>query len=198
MGSTTPCRRWSIRLCGVAGLFLTPEQVAALRADIDARRDQFHPAGIGRQQAYQRDERIRGDDVLWLERDDALAVPVLDQLEAMRLAFNQQLFLGLAEFEAHFAVYPAGSFYKRHLDQHRHADTRVVTFVLYLNEADWAAQDGGQLRMFLDEPHTPLEVTPYGGTLVLFMSDRFEHEVLPARRERRSMTGWFRRPALLA
>ncbi|KPC53961.1 2OG-Fe(II) oxygenase [Amantichitinum ursilacus] len=173
--------------------FLTPQQVAALRADIDARRATFHAAGIGRQQGYQRDDSIRGDDVLWLERDDVLAVPVLDQLEAMRQAFNQSLFLGLAEFEAHFAVYPAGSFYKRHLDQHRNADTRVVTFVLYLNDADWAAEDGGQLRMFLHDDAPPLDVTPLGGTLVLFMSDRYEHEVLPARRERRSMTGWFRR-----
>ena len=174
--------------------YLDTAEVAALRADIDARRAAFHAAGIGRQQDWQRNDRIRGDDVLWLEHSDTLAVPVLGQLEAMRQAFNETLFLGLAEFEAHFAVYPAGAFYKRHLDQHRAADTRVVTFVLYLNEV-WQAQDGGQLRLYLDDPQT-IDIEPQGGTLVLFMSDRFEHEVLPATRERRSMTGWFRRRAL--
>lgn len=174
--------------------YLNAAEVAGLRANIDARRAAFHAAGIGRQQDWQRNDAIRGDDVLWLERSDVLAVPVLDQLEAMRLAFNESLFLGLAEFEAHFAVYPAGAFYKRHLDQHRAADTRVVTFVLYLNEA-WQAQDGGQLRVYLDDQRA-IDIEPQGGTLVLFMSDRFEHEVLPATRERRSMTGWFRRRAL--
>jgi SM-20-related protein len=39
-------------------------------------------------------------------------------------------------------------------------------------------------------------VLPQGGRLVAFLSDRFEHEVLPARRERMSFTGWFRRRSL--
>jgi SM-20-related protein len=39
-------------------------------------------------------------------------------------------------------------------------------------------------------------VLPQGGRLVAFQSDRFEHEVLPARRERMSFTGWFRRRPL--
>jgi len=37
------------------------------------------------------------------------------------------------------------------------------------------------------------DVPPEGGTLVCFMSERFWHEVLPARRLRLSLTGWFRR-----
>ena len=36
------------------------------------------------------------------------------------------------------------------------------------------------------------DVLPEGGTLVCFLSQRFWHEVLPARRERLSLTGWFR------
>jgi SM-20-related protein len=39
------------------------------------------------------------------------------------------------------------------------------------------------------------DVLPVAGTLVCFLSDRFEHEVLPATRERLSLTGWFRRRA---
>ncbi|WP_188706145.1 2OG-Fe(II) oxygenase [Silvimonas iriomotensis] len=178
--------------------FLSPEEVQLLRAEIDLRRARFQAAGIGREQGYMRDTRIRGDDVLWLDNDDqTLPVPILARLEALRQLFNSELYLGVAEFEAHFAVYPAGGFYKRHLDQHRNADTRVVTFVLYLNE-DWHERDGGQLRIYLDCPQSGAwqDVTPLGGTLVLFLSDRFEHEVIPATRERRSMTGWFRRRAM--
>jgi SM-20-related protein len=40
-----------------------------------------------------------------------------------------------------------------------------------------------------------LDVLPEGGTLVAFLSERFQHEVLPARRERLALTGWFRRRA---
>ncbi|MBB5193159.1 SM-20-related protein [Silvimonas terrae] len=177
--------------------FLSQDEVRQLRADMDARRDTFHAAGIGREQGYQRDTSIRGDEVLWLENDAPLSVPILSALENLRQTFNSELYLGLAEFEAHFAVYPLGGFYKRHLDQHRNRDTRVVTFVLYLNE-DWHEQDGGQLRIYLDGTQSGAwqDVTPHGGTLVLFLSDRFEHEVIPATRERRSLTGWFRRRAL--
>ena len=34
---------------------------------------------------------------------------------------------------------------------------------------------------------------PAAGTLVVFMSGDFPHEVLPASRERLSLTGWYRR-----
>jgi SM-20-related protein len=65
---------------------------------------------------------------------------------------------------------------------------------LYLN-LGWSREDGGALRLYLEEPESePLEeVFPEGGTLVCFLSDRFHHEVLPARRERLAATGWFTR-----
>jgi SM-20-related protein len=51
------------------------------------------------------------------------------------------------------------------------------------------------LRLYLGDPESePFEeVLPIGGTLVCFLSDRFHHEVLPARRERLAATGWFTR-----
>ena len=39
------------------------------------------------------------------------------------------------------------------------------------------------------------EILPQSGRLVLFLSARFLHEVMPARRERLSITGWFKRRA---
>jgi SM-20-related protein len=108
---------------------------------------------------------------------------------------NRELQLGLFELEAHFAAYPPGAFYRRHRDQQTGSNIRVVSCVLYLN-SDWkGADDGGQLRLYLDSEQSAnyQDVPPEGGTLVCFMSERFWHEVLPASRLRLSLTGWFRR-----
>ena len=37
-----------------------------------------------------------------------------------------------------------------------------------------------------------IRVAPAVGTLAVFLSEDFEHEVLPARRDRYSIAGWFR------
>jgi SM-20-related protein len=68
----------------------------------------------------------------------------------------------------------------------------MLSCVLYLNDG-WRAEDGGALRLYLPTRHC--DVLPRAGTLVAFLSERFEHEVLPAQRERLSLTGWFRRRA---
>jgi SM-20-related protein len=104
------------------------------------------------------------------------------------------LYLGLFNFEGHLARYPAGAFYRRHLDQFRGVELRALTCILYLNP-DWQPADGGILRIFTDpgRPEHAEEVAPRGGTLVTFLSARFEHEVRPAARERLSLTGWFKR-----
>ena len=56
----------------------------------------------------------------------------------------------------------------------------------HLNEG-WVKGDGGELKI-----HKPLErvVDPVFNRLVLFRSDTVLHEVLPARKPRRSLTGW--------
>jgi SM-20-related protein len=46
--------------------------------------------------------------------------------------------------------------------------------------------------MYLDES-VEHDVVPAGGCLVVFLSGEVPHEVLPATRERLSLTGWFRR-----
>jgi SM-20-related protein len=97
------------------------------------------------------------------------------------------------DLELHWALYPPGAHYARHCDRLRGSRARVVSLVLYLNES-WRRRDGGALRLYLDA-NTTRDVVPRAGTLVAFLSDRFEHEVLPARRERLSVTGWLRRRA---
>ncbi|QZA81904.1 2OG-Fe(II) oxygenase [Deefgea piscis] len=171
--------------------FLDANQLTQLNALFASREDDFVAAGVGREAALQVRQEIRGDAVLWVENDDPAMIKANQRMRDLQQTLNRELYLGLDELEWHFARYPAGSFYQRHLDQHRHQDSRVVTVVQYLNP-NWHEDDGGQLRIYLDDEQT-LDVTPYGGTLVVFLSNRFEHEVLPARRERRSLTGWYRR-----
>ena len=115
-------------------------------------------------------------------------------MERLRHVLNRVLMLGLFDFEGHLAVYPPGTYYRKHLDQFKGVGLRTVTCVLYLNR-DWSEEDGGQLRIYTDpeDQGRYQEITPRGGTLVTFLSARFLHEVLPARRERISVAGWFRR-----
>lgn len=111
----------------------------------------------------------------------------LNRLDELVSFLNQALFLSLKDVEAHMTVYPAGSFYKRHLDQFKQDDHRKLSVICYLNN-DWKEEHGGQLRMYLLD--RSLDLLPTAGRLVIFRSDQIEHEVLPATRSRLSITGW--------
>ena len=184
-------RDWAVR-----ENLLDARRVIALRTEAEALHaaGHFHAAGIG-QDALRRTD-IRGDESLWLTPDmTPLAWGLMQQeLEALRLAVNAVTYLGLHEFEGHYAVYPPGAAYARHLDRFRDDNQRVVSVVLYLNN-DWDAADGGELRLYPGNPQAtvPVTLSPRGGTLVCFLSERVPHEVLVANRMRLSLTGWFRR-----
>lgn len=177
--------------------FMSPLAVSAMRDALCALKSthSMRRAGVGKGAELALKDEIRGDFVHWIYSDDSSGdcATYLTKLEALRQALNQTLMLGLFEFEGHFACYPAGAFYRRHLDQFKEDNHRTLTCILYLN-ADWDADDGGQLRMYLnhDDPEEFIDIPPSGGTLVAFLSSRFWHEVLPARRERLSLTGWFK------
>ena len=150
-------------------------------------------AGVGREKKFHIEENIRSDQISWFN-DNQLNSTQQDFLkltQQLQDALNKKFFLGLFELEIHFALYVKGAFYKRHLDQHRNQDSRVLTLITYLNE-DWLEDDGGELQLYLENGDT-ISVLPKAGTLVCFMSAEFEHEVLPAKRERASLTGWFRK-----
>lgn len=175
--------------------FLSPEQTALLAAECQAlwHQDAFHHARVGHGTSLSLQPEIRSDRVCWIDplEPTSLQHDYLARAEAIRQLINRNLFLGLDEFECHFAIYPAGSFYQRHSDRFADTSRRTVTCILYLNH-DWQAEDGGTLRIYLSEGEVPFEdVEPQGGTLVLFLSDAFEHEVMPAVRARLSLTGWF-------
>lgn len=152
------------------------------------REERLKKAGIGKENK-QIVEGIRGDFIHWIDKTIAPAAikSYTDRLDALRLFLNQNLYLSLKDYEVHLALYPAGSFYKRHLDQFKSDDHRKLSVILYLNE-QWTEADGGQLRMYLQ--NETLDFLPLAGRLVCFRSDLIEHEVLPATRIRKSITGW--------
>lgn len=174
--------------------FFPDALVARLIANCRERleKGELFAAAIGRggHQVLRRD--IRGDHIHWIDEGQSAVIDhYLSLLSVLRLHLNRELFLGLESFEGHFAQYPAGAFYRRHLDRFQDDDRRAITFMLYLN-ADWQPGDGGELRIHLaDGRH--FDVAPRAGTLVAFRSAEIPHEVLPVCRERLSLTGWFLR-----
>lgn len=157
---------------------------------------EFRRAAVGRGESKVIREDIRRDHVLWL--DEMQQSPALDayrqKLEELRVAINRQLFLGLVDFEGHFAVYPPGGYYKAHLDRHQGTQNRVVTVILYLNP-DWRHEDGGRLKIWItpgDREGASEWVEPKMGSLVVFLSGDHWHEVELSQMQRHSLTGWFR------
>ena len=181
--------------CVLHGL-MSRAQTLALTNECVAMHDaqQLTPARVG----VDRDHtRLRGDSTHWFE-SDALSAPqqaFADRIDVLRIELSRSLMLGLVDSESHYAVYQPGTGYARHLDQLRNNDARVVSAVFYLNDA-WQEAEGGALRLHLaDRSHR--DIYPHAGTLLLFLSAQFEHEVLPATRNRMSIACWMRQWAIV-
>jgi SM-20-related protein len=162
-------------------------ECAALRRS----RGEFVAARIGAGGSLQRREEVRGDLICWLGGElfpaETRALAALGQL---RLRLNEGAYLGLLDLEIHYAWYPPGAAYARHVDQPRGRSARRVSLALYLNERGLPA-DGGALRIFGDDARFR-DIEPVGGRLALFLSQSREHEVLVTRVPRLALTGWFR------
>ena len=123
-------------------------------------------------------------------------------------AFRMQLVsilerdLNFEDTETLYARYPEGGFYKRHSDSHepglgiKPRDTeRYLSYILYLNDRPFKESDGGVLRMYGNEKlpwKNHIDVNPVPGTLLLFYSQGFQHEVLVTNVKRCAVVGWFR------
>ncbi len=169
---------------------LLAEQIALVN------QGKFRHAAVGKGGQKQVRTEIRSDEVLWMDAGELspLQAAYWEKIEEIRKVLNQRCFLGLRSFEGHFARYPVGSFYKRHLDQFQAVPHRVVTVILYLNES-WTESDEGALRMYFpqkDGLERVEDVLPVGGRLVVFLSGEVPHEVLPTNKERISITGWLK------
>ena len=151
----------------------------------------YKNAGISSSAELQIDKTKRSDKTLWLEEDFGVQSEYLAFTQGLREAVNCSLYMGLSYYEAHFAMYEAGDFYEKHLDAFRGSKNRVLTTVFYLNDA-WERSDGGELCIYDENDKLVEKVLPKKGTLVVFLSDKFPHEVLTAKRTRYSIAGWFR------
>jgi len=149
-------------------------------------------AAIGRGFVKQKNRDIRCDKIQWLNSENEVDKLFLEAMEDLRKLLNQQLFLGLFDYESHYAVYEKEDFYKKHIDALKGKSNRVFSTVLYLNDK-WSDFDAGELVLYTENGKTILEtIQPNSGTLVLFLSEQFPHEVLATNKTRYSIAGWFR------
>ncbi|HEX4857219.1 MAG TPA: 2OG-Fe(II) oxygenase [Limnobacter sp.] len=170
---------------------LPVDLLAGLLEDLKA--GELKTAGIGRQQQLQANADIRRDRIAWIESNEGVQGRWLDFAGQLQQHLNRQLLLGLFSFESHYAHYTPGAFYKTHVDAFKGQANRILSVVLYLNP-QWNEKDGGEMVLYSDtEPGATLcRVVPKAGTLAVFLSEDFPHEVLPTRCDRYSIAGWYR------
>ncbi|MGA1544178.1 MAG: 2OG-Fe(II) oxygenase [Saprospiraceae bacterium] len=158
----------------------------------------FKSAGIGKDHSFQHHKEIRTDSIYWMDRESLPKDLIFfyQRFDAFVSEVNRSCYLGIVDSELHLAVYPKGTFYKKHLDVFQHTSARRLSFICYLN-ADWKPEDGGQLRLYpqpLDE-EIYLDIEPIGGRMLCFLSGEIPHEVLVSQNERWSITGWLKGPS---
>lgn len=137
------------------------------------------------------DTNKRSDKTKWIDEDGEAQSEYLSFMQGLQTHLNRSLYLGLSYYESHFAIYEKGDFYEKHLDSFKGFKNRVVTSVYYLNE-EWNEEDGGELIIYDKNNQEITKVLPKADTLVVFLSEKFPHEVLPAKKKRYSIAGWFR------
>jgi len=151
----------------------------------------YKQAGISSALDTHIDKTRRSDKILWLNEDNAVQSKFLDFTSRLQKSINQELYMGLSYYESHFAIYNEGDYYEKHLDSFKNSKNRVVTTVYYLNE-QWNQSDGGELVIYDKNDNVLSKVLPKQNTLIIFLSDKFPHEVLATNKTRYSIAGWFR------
>lgn len=152
----------------------------------------FHVAAIGRGPDQQRNQFVRRDRIFWIDEKHDGSTIWLSWAARLKQYLNRRLFLGLFSFESHFSYYRENDFYKQHVDAFKGESNRVLSLVAYLNKG-WLPDQGGELVIYSPDGEQELvTVQPGFGTVVLFLSEEFPHEVRPTTRERYAVAGWFR------
>ncbi len=125
--------------------FLTTAETDALRTVLLQKfeEDAFKKASIGNRFNEVQMKSVRGDFISWI--DPALAAGpearFLTRIDALVAYLNRTCFLGIAGKEFHYAIYPEGTRYQRHLDVFKNDDRRQLSLVCYLNEPDWRSEE---------------------------------------------------------
>ncbi|MFT5594177.1 MAG: SM-20-related protein [Oceanicoccus sp.] len=154
---------------------------------------EFNDAGTGRKQDHQINQFVRRDQIHWLDPQHPSENLWFEWMNGLKTHLNRSLMLGLFSYESHFAQYQPGAFYKKHVDAFKGQANRRLSTVLYLNP-NWQPHFGGELVVYNPNKGEQeyLRINPNFGTLVVFLSEDFPHEVLPASHLRYSIAGWYR------
>lgn len=178
--------------------FFSLDEVEELRNSLLTKyeEDNFKKAAIGNRTNEVIAKSIRGDFILWLNEAEAAQAEkaFFSKINEFVDYLNKTCFLGILHKEFHYALYPEGTFYKRHLDTFQNDDRRKLSMVCYLNDQDWQPEYGGELVIYTEENgvEIPKTIYPFPGRMVIFESQVLEHEVKPVKTERLSITGWLK------
>ncbi|MFI1770664.1 2OG-Fe(II) oxygenase [Thalassobellus citreus] len=178
--------------------FFSLEEVAILRHSLLEKyeEDAFKKAAIGSKLNATIERSIRGDLILWMDETKACHKESLffNKMNDLVAYLNKTCFLGILYKEFHYALYPKGTYYKKHIDTFQNDDRRKLSFVCYLNEEGWLPENGGELVLYLNKngQETEKVIYPFPGRMVIFESQIIEHEVKPVNTKRMSITGWLK------
>jgi SM-20-related protein len=180
--------------------FFSNEDVQLLRNSLLQKHDEdaFKKAAIGNRLNETIEKSIRGDVILWIDESTSNEAEQLffNKMNDLIRYLNTTCFMGILHKEFHYALYPIGTFYKRHIDTFQNDDRRKLSFVCYLNEDGWLPENGGELTLYLSNSETSemteKSIYPLPGRVVIFESQIIEHEVKPVNKERLSITGWLK------
>ena len=174
--------------------FFSAEEVTLLKNGLlDVLHQQaFKKSAIGNRTDEKVIEAIRGDYIFWLDEqtDTPASALFFKKVNDLVAYLNATCFLGIAEKEFHYALYPEGTFYKRHLDVFQNDQRRRLSLVCYLNDENWLPEVGGELVIYKDSGD--VTIFPERGRVVIFDSQTLEHEVKPVQQKRYSITGWLK------
>jgi SM-20-related protein len=183
----------------IADGFFSEDEVEKLRISLlnKYEEDNFKKAAIGNRTNENIVKSIRGDFILWMDEAKANEAELIffNKVNNLINYLNKTCFLGILQKEFHYALYPQGTFYKRHLDTFQNDDRRKLSFVFYLNDNTWNPENGGELMLYLKENNQEVSkvVYPLPGRVVIFESQELEHEVKPVLQSQRlSITGWLK------
>ena len=181
----------------ISDFFFSPEETKQLRESIIQQDKDFHQAAIGNSQNEQIVKSVRGDKIRWIDESQKSKTEEIffEKVNDFILYLNMTCYMGIEESEFHYAVYPEGTFYQRHVDAFKNDDRRTLSIVLYLNDEEWKDEYGGQLTLYLPDENNAekeLNVLPLAGRIAIFDSKTIPHEVKKVNRPRYSITGWLK------
>lgn len=182
----------------IADSFFSSSEIDALQVSLRSKykSDGFKKSAIGNLANEKVVDAVRGDYILWLDEEsaDEAEKQFFSKINDFVQYLNRTCYLGITDKEFHYAVYPEGTFYKRHLDTFQNDSRRKLSIVCYLNDEDWQPEFGGELTIYLKENNRETEknIYPLKGRMVIFESQLLEHEVKPVKQQRLSITGWLK------